>query len=33
MFKKVIVGVDERDGGRDAIALAQNLVGQGGRSR
>jgi nucleotide-binding universal stress UspA family protein len=30
MFTKVIVGVDERGGGRDAIALAQNLVGQGG---
>ena len=30
MFKKVIVGVDERGGGRDAIALAQNLVDQGG---
>ena len=30
MFKKVIVGVDERDGGRDAIALTQNLVDQGG---
>ena len=30
MFKKVIVGVDERGGGRDAITLAQNLVGQGG---
>jgi nucleotide-binding universal stress UspA family protein len=30
MFNQVIVGVDERDGGRDAIALAKTLVGQGG---
>ena len=27
MFKKVLIGVDGRDGGRDAIALAQNLGG------
>ncbi len=26
MFSKIIVGVDEHDGGRDAIALARNLV-------
>ncbi len=26
MFNKIIVGVDEHDGGRDAIALARNLV-------
>lgn len=27
MFKRVVVGVDGRDGGRDAIALAQDLGG------
>jgi nucleotide-binding universal stress UspA family protein len=27
MFKKVLVGVDGRDGGRDALALAQDLGG------
>jgi nucleotide-binding universal stress UspA family protein len=30
-FAKVIVGVDGRTGGRDAIALARMLVGAGGR--
>ena len=27
MFEKVLVGVDGRDGGRDALALAQDLGG------
>ena len=31
MFKNVIVGVDEHEGGRDAIALAQHLVDKGGQ--
>lgn len=31
MFKNVIVGVDESEGGRDAVALAVELVGEGGR--
>jgi nucleotide-binding universal stress UspA family protein len=30
-FKTAVVGVDGRDGGRDAIALAAALVGAGGR--
>ena len=30
MFENVIVGVDEHEGGRDAIALAKSLRGQGG---
>jgi nucleotide-binding universal stress UspA family protein len=29
MFKNVLVGIDEREGGRDAIALAEQLVGNG----
>jgi hypothetical protein len=31
MFKNLIVGVDERQGGRDAIALAKDLVADGGQ--
>jgi nucleotide-binding universal stress UspA family protein len=31
MFKNVVVGVDEHEGGRDAIALAQHLVDKGGQ--
>ena len=31
MFDKVLVGVDGRPGGRDAIVLAQQLVGPGGQ--
>ncbi len=30
MFKNVIVGVDEQQGGRDAVALAKELVAKGG---
>ena len=30
MFSQVLVGVDEHEGGRDAIALARNLLGSGG---
>jgi len=30
MFGKVLIGVDERPGGRDAIALAKHLVADGG---
>jgi nucleotide-binding universal stress UspA family protein len=30
MFKQIVVGVDEHDGGRDAIALARRLVGRDG---
>ncbi len=30
MFNNVIVGVDGQDGGRDAIALAQKLIAEGG---
>jgi nucleotide-binding universal stress UspA family protein len=30
MFRNVIVGVDGRSGGRDAVALAANLLGPGG---
>ena len=33
MFKKVLVGVDGRDGGRDALALAQDLGGARARVR
>ena len=31
MFKNVIVGVDGGEGGRDAIALAKTLLGEGGK--
>lgn len=31
MFGNVIVGIDGEQGGRDALALAKNLVDQGGR--
>lgn len=31
MFNNVIVGVDESEGGRDAVALAVDLVADGGR--
>lgn len=31
MFEKVLVGVDGGAGGRDAIALAERLLGEGGR--
>jgi nucleotide-binding universal stress UspA family protein len=31
MFKNVIVGIDGEDGGRDALALATLLLGDGGR--
>jgi hypothetical protein len=31
MFQKVLVGVDGRAGGRDAIALAQQLVASASR--
>jgi nucleotide-binding universal stress UspA family protein len=31
MFDNVLVGVDEREGGRDAIALAKMLISEGGR--
>jgi nucleotide-binding universal stress UspA family protein len=30
MFKQIVVGVDEREGGRDAIALAKHLLAPGG---
>ena len=30
MVTNVIVGVDHQDGGRDAIALAMQLLGRGG---
>jgi nucleotide-binding universal stress UspA family protein len=30
MFKQVVVGVDGREGGRDAVALAKLLVAAGG---
>lgn len=30
MFEQVVVGVDEHEGGRDAIALAKNLLAKGG---
>jgi nucleotide-binding universal stress UspA family protein len=30
MFKQIVVGVDEREGGRDAIILAKRLLGPGG---
>ena len=31
MFKHIVVGVDGREGGRDAVALARLLVAVGGR--
>src|SRR3954468_362786 len=31
MFKHIVVGVDGREGGRDAVALARLLVGVGGK--
>ena len=31
MFKQIVVGVDEHEGGRDAIALAKKLVAPAGR--
>ena len=31
MFKNVLVGVDGRENGRDAIALASDLIDPGGR--
>ena len=30
MFKRIVVGVDEHEGGRDAIALAKNLLASDG---
>ena len=33
MFKQIVVGVDEHEGGRDAAALAENLLGGTGNSR
>ena len=30
MFKQIVVGVDENDGGRDAIALAKRLLARDG---
>ena len=33
MFKHIVVGVDGREGGRDAVALARRLVAMGGSSR
>jgi nucleotide-binding universal stress UspA family protein len=30
MFKRIVVGVDGREGGRDAVALARLLVAAGG---
>ena len=30
MFKQIVVGVDEHEGGRDAIALARNLLARDG---
>lgn len=30
MFEQIVVGVDGRDGGRDAVALAKLLIGAGG---
>jgi hypothetical protein len=30
MFKQVVVGVDEHEGGRDAVALAKNLLARDG---
>lgn len=30
MFKQIVVGVDEHEGGRDAVALAKKLVGADG---
>src|SRR4051812_30976179 len=31
MFKQIVVGVDGREGGRDAVALARLLVAVGGK--
>jgi nucleotide-binding universal stress UspA family protein len=31
MFEQIVVGVDEHEGGRDAIALAKNLFARGGK--
>ena len=31
MFKHIVVGVDGREGGRDAVALATLLVAVGGK--
>jgi nucleotide-binding universal stress UspA family protein len=30
MFKRIVVGVDEHEGGRDAIALAKSLLARDG---
>ena len=30
MFRQIVIGVDEHEGGRDAIALAKNLLARGG---
>jgi hypothetical protein len=30
MFKQIVVGVDEYEGGRDAVALAHNLLARDG---
>jgi hypothetical protein len=30
MFKQIVVGVDEHEGGRDAIALTKNLLARDG---
>ena len=30
MFKQIVVGVDEHEGGRDAVALAKNLLARDG---
>ena len=30
MFKQIVVGVDEHEGGRDAIALAKNVLARDG---
>jgi nucleotide-binding universal stress UspA family protein len=31
MFKQIVVGVDEHEGGRDAIALARHLLARDGQ--
>ena len=33
MFKQIVVGVDGREGGHDAVALAKLLVAAAGSSR
>ena len=33
MFKRIVVGVDEHEGGRDAIALAKTLLASDANSR